>query len=135
MTKNFLCLNKNKTEVLVLGSEYYLRKLSLPTVANGNEQIVPAKIGRNIGFYFNSTMNLKKQVGETCKAAWLHLRTIGKIRIYMVKESREKLRLMRIITYFMVFQILFYKDSVGTKFCSSSDGQIPKTRPYPSNSL
>jgi hypothetical protein len=91
MTNNFLCLNEDKTEVLVLGSEYYLPKLSIPTVAIGNEQIVPAKNARNIGFYFDSTMNLKKQIGETCKAAWLHLRNIGKIRKYLDKESTEKL--------------------------------------------
>ena len=36
-------------------------------------------------------MNLKKQIGETCKAAWLHLRNIGKIRKYLDKESTEKL--------------------------------------------
>ena len=71
MTRNFLCLNEDKTEVLVLGSDYYLPKLSIPTVSIGNEQIVPAKSARNIGFYFHSTMNLKKQIGETCKAAWL----------------------------------------------------------------
>ena len=50
MTKNFLCLNE----------EYYLPKLSIPSVAIRNEQIVPPKNARNIGFYFDSTMNLKK---------------------------------------------------------------------------
>ena len=41
MTKHFLCLNEDKTEVLVLGSEYYIPKLSIPTVVIGNEQLVP----------------------------------------------------------------------------------------------
>ena len=36
-------------------------------------------------------MNLKKQIGETCKVAWLHLRNIGKRRKYLAKESTEKL--------------------------------------------
>ena len=36
-------------------------------------------------------MNLKKQIGEICKAAWPHLRNIGKIMKYLDKESTENL--------------------------------------------
>ena len=67
MTKNFLCLNEDKLDVLVLRSKYYLPKLSSPTVAIGNEHIVPAKNAINIDLYFNPTINLKNLIGETCK--------------------------------------------------------------------
>ena len=91
MAKNFLCLNDDKTEVLVIASQSTLSKLTVPSVSIGDETISPAKYVRNIGFYFDETMNLQKQISVTCKSAWFHLRNIGKISQYLDKQSTERL--------------------------------------------
>jgi len=91
MAQNFLCLNDEKTEVLVLASRASLPKVNISSVAIGDEHILPAKHVRNIGFFFDQTINLQKQVSESCRSAWFHLRNIGKIRQYLDKESTERL--------------------------------------------
>ena len=138
--KNFSCLNEDKTEVLILVSEYYFPKLSIPAVAIGNEQIVAAKNTSSIGFDFDLTMNLRKQIGETCKAAWLHLRNTGKISKYLDKECIEKLVHAFITSKIDVNNSLFLwsarfsskEITVGTKFCRSSGDQITNSQPYSS---
>ena len=53
-----LCLNQDKTEVLLVASKTVHKKLNIPHVTIGNEEIVPAKEIRNIGFVFDHIMNI-----------------------------------------------------------------------------
>jgi exonuclease III len=89
MTQNFLCLNDDKTEVLVMASRTSLPKLSIPTISIGDACISVATNARNIGFFFDQTMNLEKQINLTCQSAWFHLRNIAKIRQYLDLASTE----------------------------------------------
>ena len=91
MSNNFLCLNEDKTEVLLIASKAAHEKLNLPHVAIGNETIVPAQHARNIGFIFDNIMDSKKQISATCKSAWFNLRKIGKIRQYLDRKATEQL--------------------------------------------
>ena len=91
MSQNFLCLNDNKTEVLLVGSKHAHSKLKIPFINIGNEHIIPSVDARNIGFIFDNVMNCHKQVQATCKAAWFHLRNIGRIRKYIDKSATERL--------------------------------------------
>ena len=65
MLANMLKLNRDKTELLVIGPKH---KVSLSNNA------------RNIGVIFDSHVNLEKHVMNTCKTALYHLRKIAKIR-------------------------------------------------------
>jgi hypothetical protein len=89
MAKNFLCLNDEKTEVLLIASQFSHKKLNLPHISIGSAKIAPATDARNIGFIFDNVMNGKKQISATCKAGWFHLRNIGKIRKYLDRKSTE----------------------------------------------
>ena len=91
MSENFLCLNDDKTEVILLGSKAAHQKLSIPHINVGNDNITPAKDARNIGYIFDHVMNCKKQVSSTCKAAWYHLRNVGRVREFLDKKSTEQL--------------------------------------------
>ena len=89
MAKKCLCLNDDKTEVVVIGSHSSLTKLSIPSVSIGDEVISTASHARNIGFIFDQHMNLQSQISATCKFAWVHLRNIAKIRWYLDNDSTE----------------------------------------------
>jgi hypothetical protein len=91
MAKNFLCLNEDKTEVLLIASKSIHQKLHIPHITFGNEKIPPSKDAKNIGFIFDHIMDCKKQVNSTCKSGWHHLRNIGRIRHYLDMQSTERL--------------------------------------------
>jgi exonuclease III len=91
MADNFLKLNEEKTEVLFLGSQHLLSKLQTKQLTIGCEQITPREVVRNIGAYMDSKLSMDYQVGQICKAAWFHLRNIGRIRSYLDNSSTAKL--------------------------------------------
>lgn len=91
MAKNFLCLNDDKTEVLVIASKTAHDKLNIPHIKIGSENIIPALSAKNIGFIFDHVLDCNKQINAICKSAWYHLRTIGKIREYLDNKSTEQL--------------------------------------------
>jgi hypothetical protein len=91
MAKNFLKLNDDKTEFLILGTCHQLKHLSLPTLHIGGSQINTSESARNIGAIFDSNMNMEKHVNIVCKSAWYHLRRIGSIRKYLDDTSTKTL--------------------------------------------
>ena len=91
MADNFLCLNEEKTEVILIASNSSHQKLNIPNVIIGNERISPASEVQNIGYVFDHIMSARKQVSFTCKSAWFHLRSIAKIRPYLDTLSTERL--------------------------------------------
>lgn len=89
MRKNFLCLNDEKTEFLVVGSKSMLTKLSPIALKIGDVEITPTESVRNIGFLFDKTMSLDTQIASVCKSSWYQIRRIGQIRSYLDPSSTE----------------------------------------------
>jgi len=83
MASNFLKLNDDKTEFVILGSKQQLRKVSTETLKVGDVNIHHVDSARNIGAWFDNTFKLEQQAINTCKAAWYHIRNIGKIRKHL----------------------------------------------------
>jgi hypothetical protein len=91
MAQNFLRLNDDKTEVLVIGTYQQLNKVSIPSVKIGEADIIPSQSARNIGCEFDIHLKLQKHVNNICKAAWFHLRNISKIRKHLDFKTTEML--------------------------------------------
>jgi len=91
MQRNFLCLNDDKTEILVISSRAAHKKLNIPHIQIGSENIVPTSQAKNIGFYFDQFMDCKKHIQTTCQGAWFQLKKIGRIRKYLDQKSTERL--------------------------------------------
>ena len=91
MLSNFLCLNDDKTEVLVIASKANHRQLSIPVIKVGSTDISPASCARNIGVKFDDLMSLKTHVTDTCKSAFYHLSNISKLRGYLSDQACERL--------------------------------------------
>ena len=91
MKENFLCLNEDKTEVLLIASKSDHTKLKIPHIKIGNELITPSKEAKNIGFVFDNLMDCKSHIKQTCKSGWYHLRNIGRIRPYLDQTSTATL--------------------------------------------
>ena len=88
MSQNLLKMNKDKTGLLIINARHRPTP-PISSISICDETINPSINARNIGVYFDSTMSMETQVGETCKSAFLHLRNIWRIRKYLSVRSAE----------------------------------------------
>ncbi len=81
MTSNFLLLNSEKTEVLIIGPinptcnnlEHYL-------TLDGCSVNFSSSSVRNLGVLFDSNLSFESHVSNICKTAFFHLKNISKLR-------------------------------------------------------
>ena len=89
MAINWLKLNDDKTEFIVLGSNPNLSKIKTHSITVGEHQIRRSNEVRNIGAIFDANAKMEDQVTKTCQTAWFHLYTISKISQYLTKEQKQ----------------------------------------------
>ena len=90
MLSNMLKLNKDKTELLVIGSQYRLPP-SVEDVSVAGERIEASHTVRNLGVTFDGNMNLEQHVKNVCKSAFHHIHNIAKIRDCLTQDDTETL--------------------------------------------
>jgi hypothetical protein len=89
MAENYLKLNDDKTEFIILGTQQNLSKTTTSQIKIGDCCIEPSNQVKNIGATFDSSMKMDKQVTNTCKAAWYQLHQVGKIRKYLTIDQTK----------------------------------------------
>uniref|UniRef100_A0AAR2L787 Reverse transcriptase domain-containing protein n=1 Tax=Pygocentrus nattereri TaxID=42514 RepID=A0AAR2L787_PYGNA len=89
MTLNFLLLNSDKTEVLLLGPK--LDKIDNIVVEIDGHLIIPGKTVRNLGVIFDSVLSFDVHICSIVKTAFFHLRNIAKLRNILSHADAEKL--------------------------------------------
>ena len=62
MANNFLKLNDEKTEFIMLGAKNDLEKVSERIVTVGNEEVLPSATVRNIGAMFDTALTMKSHI-------------------------------------------------------------------------
>jgi len=90
MTSNFLRLNDDKTEMLLIGTKNMMTKLSQISLEMGDINIMSVSEVRNLGAMFDSTLNMKGHIDQVCRGSWFHLRRIGQIRNILDTDSTKK---------------------------------------------
>ena len=68
MRRNFLKLNDDKTEVLLIGSRQQLSKIALPGVTVGESLIAPATAVRDLGAVFDTYMTMVPHVNALSRS-------------------------------------------------------------------
>ena len=91
MSANFLRLNDDKTEIMLLGSKSSVKKIGTISLCIGQNIIKSSSHAKNIGAIIDNTMNMHMQINNTCRSAWFQLRRIGMIREHLSKQVAEKL--------------------------------------------
>ena len=66
MTSNFLKLNEDKTEILVISKIKDINQ-HMPSGNTGDVVIEASSIAKNLGVVFNKTMNVDAHINATCK--------------------------------------------------------------------
>ncbi len=91
MQDNFLKLNDEKTEFLLIGSRHQLSKVSVPHITIGDSDITPASNARNLGVIFDSSMSLNAHISNIVRCASFQLRNISRVRKYLSPHATEQI--------------------------------------------
>ena len=74
MARNFLKLNSEKTEMLLISSRYGKVDSSKFTLDISGTEIKPSSAVRNIGAIFDSCMSLESHVNQICRSSYYNIR-------------------------------------------------------------
>ena len=78
MTNNFLLLNPNKTEVLLLGPKAERSQLSKFELNLDGHTVIPSNTVKNLGVIFDSSLSFGTHVCNIVRTAFFHLYKIAK---------------------------------------------------------
>ena len=89
---NWAILKMEETEFMVIGKSNPLSKLpSEKSIMIGQERIFPTSTARNIGVVLDANLNMATQVSSVCKASYIQLHNISRIRKYLTYEATSTL--------------------------------------------
>ena len=91
MFKNKLQLNKEKTELLVIGTKKQRQKMQLSSIQLDGDVIDAVPEARNLGVIIDSSLSIEAHVNNVCKLCYIQLRNITKIRCYLTTEATKRL--------------------------------------------
>ncbi|KAM9790323.1 uncharacterized protein ACBT44_018929 isoform 1-T2 [Syngnathus typhle] len=91
LTHNFLKLNSDKTELLLIGTKSSLNKTGSITLTIDSSNITPSPLARNLGIIFDPTLSFQPHVSSVVKTSYFHLRRIAKIRHCLSLPAAESL--------------------------------------------
>ena len=91
MDDNFLKLNDDKAELLIIKTREELSKISDISIKVGDQSISPSDDPpRNLGLIFDSTC-LDAHIAKLCTSINFNLHSVGKIRKYLDGPTAEKM--------------------------------------------
>ena len=90
MTGSKLKLNPSKTEFLLIGTKLQREKFlnifpCLLLVQDTN----PSTSAKNLGVLFNSSLNFRKHISQTCRACFYHIRDLRQIRSLSLDLAKQ----------------------------------------------
>ena len=79
MDENFLKLNDDKMEFLIMGTQQQPAKVNTTSIKIGQENIQKSEAVRNLGFYYDLHMKNTIHVNKLCSTLFLTLKKIAKM--------------------------------------------------------
>ena len=70
MSLNKLKLNDDKTELLIIGSQFRPTLQFSPVGLNDGSVFPPSKYAKNIGVTFDSVLNFERHITDICKSCY-----------------------------------------------------------------
>ena len=109
MTSNYLKLNDDKTEVIIVGTKAQLRKSNINAIDVCNSKIAVKNSVKNIGVYIDSELTMKYHVNHISSVAWCHLRNLFRIRRYLTTSACVTLVHAFVTSRLDLYNCLLYK--------------------------
>uniref|UniRef100_A0A3B1JSL1 Reverse transcriptase domain-containing protein n=1 Tax=Astyanax mexicanus TaxID=7994 RepID=A0A3B1JSL1_ASTMX len=114
MKDNFLMLNSNKTELILISTKAVLNQTPTLSLNFGGTVISPSTQVRNLGVLLDSTLSFTAHINSVVKTAFFHLRRIAKIRRSLTQSTAE------ILLHAFISSRLDYCNSLLAGISSSS---------------
>ena len=90
ITNSKLKLNSSKTQFIISGSKKQREKFKdLFPILLLVHNTLPKAFVRNLGFIFDCDFNFKRQISQTCKICFYHIRDFRHIRKYLSPEAAK----------------------------------------------
>ena len=89
MTDNFLLLNSDKTEVIVVGPKHLRNVLSNHLLSLDGISVASSSTVKNLGVIFDEDISFSSHIKQTSRTAFFHLRNIAKIRHFLSQKDAE----------------------------------------------
>ena len=103
LTHTRLKLNDDKTEVLLIGTQYQLSKLDRNSCLRvGDNDIRSVACTRNLGVWFDEITSMSTHMKKACSGAFFHIHNIRRIKKYLSLDS------LRIIVHALITSRLDY---------------------------
>uniref|UniRef100_A0A8C6LDP1 Reverse transcriptase domain-containing protein n=1 Tax=Nothobranchius furzeri TaxID=105023 RepID=A0A8C6LDP1_NOTFU len=91
MAANFLQLNSNKTEAIIIGTPHQTQSLSLSSISIFGHDVPLSSTVTNLGIRLDSNITFDTHIRHLCKVSFLHLKNIAKLRPSLSQPDAEKL--------------------------------------------
>jgi hypothetical protein len=91
MEHNFLKLNDEKTEFIILASKHLLSLVKDVKLHIGAETVAATDAARNIGAMFDKTLEMKEQINQITRSCYAQLRVISRIRKYLTQDAAAQI--------------------------------------------
>ena len=88
MSENFLKLNEDKTEVLVV---HRRAESPIQMIYIANNDITVSHAVRNLGVLFDENLMFEQHIQNVCRKVFAEIRNIGKIRKYLDEKTTATL--------------------------------------------
>ena len=77
MTANFLKLNDDKTEIVVISRKKDFSS-DISSIRMGDSDIAPSETVKNLGVFVNASLSMESHINTICKKAFYEVRNIGR---------------------------------------------------------
>ncbi|MBN3300411.1 MAF1 polymerase, partial [Amia calva] len=118
MTKTFLMLNSDKTEVLILGDKNRTVHHALTKLSNDNFNFSPKEMARNLGVICDHNLSFESHIHNVSRSSFLQLRNIARLRQFLSLQDTEKL-IHTFVTSRLDYCNAILSGSTNSYFCTS----------------
>ena len=80
MNNNFLKLNPEKTELIIIGKKNAIKHLPVVNINAEGKLITSTQTLKSLGVILNSTLTMEEFVSQKCQSAGMYLRRLSKVR-------------------------------------------------------
>jgi hypothetical protein len=91
MSKFFLKLNEDKTEVLVLTTPSLVQTVNIPSIPLGDNNVEIVTSVRDLGVTLDSKLQFHQHVNEVVRSSYFQLHKIARVRKYLTHDATKSL--------------------------------------------
>ena len=131
MFSNKLQLNKEKTELMIIGTKQQRQKMILSSIQLDGELTDVVPEARNLGVITDSSLTMEAHVNNVCKLCYIQLRNITKIRCYLTTEATKRLVQALVISRLDYCKVLLFgiSDNLWSKLQKKYKIRQPESSP------